>query len=159
MLRELGQQPDGTYDSQAGWDRFLEWQHFGRLNPPEKDRLGPLFASLEACLTNIHRNTERYPEPFPYKNFLLYFGDEFEVTRPTNNLSQEEQGKRLRAAFLSRVGLSEEEFQKRMSEQGAATNAKIERDVLESMELEIGEEIPEEFKRARPLDALESLEL
>lgn len=54
--------------------QILDWQTFDELEPIGDIRGDHQAASIVAMLANIHRNTDKFPKPFPVAAFLLNFG-------------------------------------------------------------------------------------
>ena len=56
---------------QMSWEQFVSWKAFDRIEPIGGKRLDYLFASMVSMMANLHRNTEKFPDPFPLSMFLL----------------------------------------------------------------------------------------
>lgn len=65
------------------WKQFQSWQAYDKIDPIGGARLDTLVASIVSTLVNLHRNTEKYPNPFPIADFVLKWGEASKfVTEP-----------------------------------------------------------------------------
>lgn len=54
-------------------EEILEWEQFNQLCPIDGDREDYRTASINATLANINRDSEKRPEPFGLKDFVIEF--------------------------------------------------------------------------------------
>ncbi len=72
---------------------LLAWHAYDQLEPIGGNRTDWAAAAIVSVLTNLNRNTKRFPQPFPVKDFLLDFGRELEQTSVRWALPEEKKAK------------------------------------------------------------------
>ena len=72
------------------WRTFLKWMAFSELEP--FDRVSYQLAYIVQTLVNLNRDTDKHPDPYPLKDFILRFDQEAEAEKPVQD-----------AAYIERV--------------------------------------------------------
>lgn len=68
--------------SEITHQELIEWQVFSELEPFFEERLSTLFAGVRATTLDTVRDRKKRKQPFEFKDFIIFFGDEKAPPQP-----------------------------------------------------------------------------
>ncbi len=89
--------------------QFIELLAFNDLEPIGAFREDVRTASIVATLVNLHRDTKRFPDPFPISDFVLLWGDDLKNQKPSKKKEKSWQELKAMGQFLAALYNAAEE--------------------------------------------------